>query len=122
MKLNLAIIALLCASAQAKGLRRQTKGNKASKQPKMVKATKAPKGVVDVDPVEPVEPEPTGSPTTKCPEGYSSKHKGPFPLDNSERLLLREGVISEIPASLCTNSANGKNVILVVGDGMVSTE
>lgn len=47
-------------------------------------------------------------------------NKGPFPLDNSERLLHREGVIDEIPASLCTNAANGKNVMLVVGDGMVS--
>jgi len=35
-------------------------------------------------------------------------------------MLLREGIIDEIPASLCSNSANGKNVMLVVGDGMVS--
>lgn len=47
-------------------------------------------------------------------------NSGPFPMDNSERLLHREGVIDEIPASLCTNAANGKNVMLVVGDGMVS--
>jgi hypothetical protein len=45
---------------------------------------------------------------------------GPFPADNSERLLHREGVIEDIPADLCSNSANGKNVMLVVGDGMVS--
>jgi hypothetical protein len=37
--------------------------------------------------------------------------------DNSERLLLREGVIDKIPRSLCGNKG-GKNVILVVGDGM----
>jgi hypothetical protein len=37
--------------------------------------------------------------------------------DTSERLLLREGVIDEIPASLCGNPKS-KNVILVVGDGM----
>ncbi len=41
-------------------------------------------------------------------------------MDNSERLLLREGVIPEIPKSLCTNADKGKNVILVIGDGMVS--
>jgi hypothetical protein len=32
-------------------------------------------------------------------------------------LLLREGVIDKIPKSLCGNKG-GKNVILVVGDGM----
>jgi hypothetical protein len=32
-------------------------------------------------------------------------------------LLLREGVIDQIPKSLCGNKG-GKNVILVVGDGM----
>jgi hypothetical protein len=48
--------------------------------------------------------------------------KGPLPLDNSERLLLREGVISELPPDLCTNAAGGKNVMLVIGDGMVSYE
>jgi hypothetical protein len=37
--------------------------------------------------------------------------------DSSERLLLREGVIDQIPKSLCGNKG-GKNVILVVGDGM----
>ena len=36
--------------------------------------------------------------------------------DSSERLLLREGIIDEIPGSLC-DSTQGKNVILVVGDG-----
>ena len=45
---------------------------------------------------------------------------GPKAHDNSERLLLREGVISEIPSSLCANASEGKNVMLVVGDGMVS--
>lgn len=38
-------------------------------------------------------------------------------MDNSQRLLLREGVIDSIPADLCGNEG-GKNVILVVGDGM----
>ena len=37
--------------------------------------------------------------------------------DNSERLLLREGVIDAIPSSLCGHN-NTKNVILVVGDGL----
>mmetsp|Transcript_25312 Transcript_25312/g.31922 ORF Transcript_25312/g.31922 Transcript_25312/m.31922 type:complete len:683 (+) Transcript_25312:98-2146(+) len=54
----------------------------------------------------------------KCPKTYSSKDKGPKAHDNSERLLLREGVISEIPSSLCANASEGKNVMLVVGDGM----
>ena len=50
-----------------------------------------------------------------CGDGRSK-----FPYggrDNSERLLLREGVIDFIPSTLCDNPA-GKNVILVVGDGM----
>lgn len=55
----------------------------------------------------------------KCPKKtYSEQNKGPKAHDNSERLLKREGVIDEIPASLCTNAAEGKNVMLVVGDGM----
>ncbi|CAB9531076.1 Alkaline phosphatase H [Seminavis robusta] len=37
--------------------------------------------------------------------------------DSSERLLLREGVIDELPTSRCGN-AGRKNVILVIGDGM----
>ena len=45
----------------------------------------------------------------------------PVAHDNSERLLLREGLIDEIPSSLCKNSAEGKNVMLVIGDGMVSS-
>eukprot|EP00956_Cyclotella_meneghiniana_P019253 scaffold32871_cov31-Cyclotella_meneghiniana.AAC.2 len=48
-------------------------------------------------------------------------------MDNSMRLLKREGIISEIPTSLCEKNRpvpdgetpkQGKNVILVVGDGM----
>jgi len=37
--------------------------------------------------------------------------------DNSERLLLREGLIEEIPGTRCGHNAS-KNVILVIGDGM----
>jgi alkaline phosphatase len=37
--------------------------------------------------------------------------------ENSERLLLKEGVISSLPKSLCGHNTS-KNVILVVGDGM----
>ncbi len=62
------------------------------------------------------------SPSTTCDsEGFSH-----FPfqgLDNSQRLLLREGVISEIPPKLCPQDREmtniTKNVILVIGDGMV---
>lgn len=55
-------------------------------------------------------------------EGLSHfPHKG---MDNSQRLLYREGVISEIPTLLCPQDRDmaniTKNVILVVGDGMVS--
>ena len=55
----------------------------------------------------------------KCDKTYSELKgmEGPYPLDNSERLLHREGVIDEIPKSLCGNEG-GKNVMLVVGDGM----
>ena len=40
--------------------------------------------------------------------------------DTAERMLLREGIIDEIPPKLCdADRANKtKNVILVVGDGM----
>jgi alkaline phosphatase len=38
-------------------------------------------------------------------------------FDNAQRLLNRTGVISEIPTSLC-QANKGKNVILVIGDGM----
>jgi hypothetical protein len=47
-------------------------------------------------------------------------------LDNSQRLLLREGIIDSIPGQMCPKDREvdgkvpGKNVILVVGDGMVS--
>lgn len=37
--------------------------------------------------------------------------------DGSIQLLYREGVIDSVPRSLCGNK-QGKNVILVVGDGM----
>lgn len=47
--------------------------------------------------------------------GRGSQKQG-ITLDNAERLLLREGIIDEIPATLCNKG--GKNVILVVGDGM----
>lgn len=60
---------------------------------------------------------PTGQlPGARCDASGLSR----FPYgghDNSQRLLLREGVTSEVPQSLCGNE-NGKNVILVVGDGM----
>lgn len=60
------------------------------------------------------------------PDGFSKfPYKG---LDNSGRMLLREGVIDEIPPLLCPKdrvideetgeTAPSKNVILVVGDGM----
>lgn len=54
-------------------------------------------------------------------EGFSRfPHLG---LDNSQRMLLREGVISEIPPKLCPQDREmnniTKNVILVIGDGMV---
>jgi hypothetical protein len=58
----------------------------------------------------------------KCNNDGSSDY--PFQgRDNSQRLLLREGVISEIPSTQCPKDREGamnKNVILVVGDGMVS--
>lgn len=55
-------------------------------------------------------------PAARCdPTGMS---RYPFlGNDNSQRLLVREGVITKIPGSLCGNE-NGKNVILVIGDGM----
>jgi hypothetical protein len=49
-------------------------------------------------------------------------------LDNSQRLLLREGIIDSIPGQMCPKDravdgkVPGKNVILVVGDGMVSSQ
>lgn len=49
----------------------------------------------------------------QCPSKY------PFlGHDNSERMLLREGVINELPADICGKKETSKNVILVIGDGM----
>lgn len=56
-------------------------------------------------------------PTTRScdPNGMS---KYPYQgKDNSERMLLREGVIGAIPPTLCGHNSS-KNVILVIGDGM----
>ena len=42
-------------------------------------------------------------------------------MDSSQRLLLRNGIIDEIPGLMCPKDREGatsKNVILVVGDGM----
>lgn len=70
-------------------------------------------------------PTPTAAPTpiqrdangfAKCnPDGFSKYPN--LGRENSERLLLQEGVITKIPKSLCGNNGT-KNVILVVGDGM----
>jgi hypothetical protein len=50
--------------------------------------------------------------TTNCTKATASTFVG---IDNSERLLLREGVISALPKSLCDATRTGqKNVILVV--------
>ena len=61
---------------------------------------------------------PTGE--TTLPDQCAGRDgRSQFPYmgkDSGERLLLREGVIDEIPSSLC-GSTQGKNVILVVGDG-----
>lgn len=55
----------------------------------------------------------SSSDDTTCSPLSSFPHLG---RDNAERLLLREGVIDAIPKSRCNNG--GKNVILVIGDGM----
>ena len=96
MKIGLAALVLLglSESITAKTIRGL---KKKAKKAKKTKKTKAP----------------------KCDKTYSELKgmEGPYPLDNSERLLHREGVIDEIPKSLCGNEG-GKNVMLVVGDGM----
>lgn len=60
-----------------------------------------------------------GSASTCNEDGFSRfLFKG---MDNSQRLLLRNGVIDEIPPLLCPKDreeTSSKNVILVVGDGM----
>ncbi|KAL3775325.1 hypothetical protein HJC23_003146 [Cyclotella cryptica] len=56
---------------------------------------------------------------TQKPEISGGWNTSPVPIagiDNSVRLLKREGIIDAIPSSLCENQ--GKNVILVIGDGM----
>lgn len=68
----------------------------------------------DMPPPEQADSADQPQPRTCDPDGMSR-----FPFqgkDNSERLLLREGVIDAIPSSLCGHN-NTKNVILVVGDG-----
>lgn len=78
---------------------------------------------------KPVSPtaSPTPAPTTlqrdangfaKCNPDSDGFSKFPnMGKENSERMLLKEGVISSIPRSLCGNN-NTKNVFLVIGDGM----
>lgn len=58
----------------------------------------------------------TSSSFTTCNADGTSKFAS-YGEENSQRLLLREGVIDAIPSSLC-GSKDGKNVILIVGDGM----
>jgi hypothetical protein len=66
-------------------------------------------------PVEQSTPSPENEQRTCDPDGRSR-----FPFlgqDSPERLLLREGVIDELPKSRCGKGGR-KNVILVIGDGM----
>jgi hypothetical protein len=99
---TLAALLLVANSASAKEVRRLGKkpDDKAGK-----KAGK--KGAVD----------PTDTPATStCNADGTTK----FPFygdDSSQRLLLREGVINELPTKMCGRDG-GKNVILVIGDGM----
>eukprot|EP00965_Chrysotila_dentata_P195012 6176727-Pleurochrysis_carterae.AAC.3 len=51
-----------------------------------------------------------------CPECHQCPVPNTAVPENSEQLLLREGVIDAIPPEKCR--PGGKNVILVVGDGM----
>ena len=67
----------------------------------------------------------TGEETITVIGGSQCKRDGTpsrpdFGEDSAPRLLLREGVIDEIPTDMCDMQRNMtmKNVILVVGDGM----
>jgi len=132
MRFSLATIFLTLLSEStltvAEGNRRLKKAKepkqpKQPKQPKEPKQPKQPKGAAPTaPPTSPPTAPPTGPPTEEDPcagktTPYSEKFPGPYPLDNSERFLYREGIIDEMPSSLCGREG-GKNVILVIGDGM----
>ena len=121
MKFSFAALLALATSAAAADLPR--KGSMGGKGGQMNSyPVQTPSGYA------PFTPYPTPSPPTnptpfrdangfaQCrADGYSEL---PFNgVDNSFRLLQREGIIEEIPTSLCGREG-GKNVILVIGDGM----
>ena len=103
IQLSVATLALLSVPAGAnfwKGLRRN------------LQADEVP---ADATPDENADSADEISSRSCSPDGMS---KYPFQgKDNSERLLLREGVIDAIPSTLCGHDTS-KNVILVIGDGM----
>ena len=103
--LLLAAVASCAVPTDAKGPRKlkKSKNDKATKKEKKAKKGSPSPIVLDSEPV-----------LLSCPKTIP-KSEG---KDNSERLLLREGVIDEIPSSLCGSEKPQKNVILVVGDGM----
>ena len=101
--------------------------------PPTLPPTRPPTQVPTLPPVVPTPP-PSGSPTgapTSLPTSPPTPYPSPAPtgapiinpkcattptagVDNSERMLLREGIISAIPSTLCSNKVGQKNVILVI--------
>lgn len=97
-----------------------------TRNPTTSRPTRAPTDVPTAAPTAGPTASPTASPTAivkdaqgfaKCTSDGSSKYPN-IGRETSERLLLREGVISAIPRSLCDRNTTHKNVILVIGDGM----
>jgi hypothetical protein len=120
MKLSLFVLASFAvanAAERTNAAERRLRKGDSKKSPKGDKK-KSPKGDKKQNPKEEdvMEAETITGPFDACKPNGAAR----FPIlgqDNSERLLLREGIIDAIPESLCSNEG-GKNVILVVGDGM----
>ena len=109
----LALIALseLATSTSVRGVQNNERKLKKAKKAKVSKAKKS-KNMKE--PMEDIELD-MSEPALQCPKTGIPLSIG---YDTSERLLLREGLIDEIPSSLCGSEKTQKNVILIVGDGM----
>jgi len=103
----MAALANITVQVDADGQRKLKKAKKQNKAKKTKKGSAMPS-----EPSISLDSEPV---MLSCPKTGIPPSVG---KDNSERLLFREGVIDEIPSSLCGSEKPQKNVILVVGDGM----
>jgi hypothetical protein len=112
---TLAALLLVANAASAKETRRLGKKGKSSKKMAGKKGGKVGKSGGDDADATPATPVTSDTVFDTCNNDGTTKFAS-YGEENSQQLLLREGVIDAIPPSLC--GRKGKNVILVVGDGM----